>query len=287
MPPTGDAAMATRLPTDPTGWMCLGVDFTSSPSPRKPIVIARGAIRDGGLHLLALDKLVTLEQFREALRLPGPWIGAFDLPFGLPREFVQGQGWPLQWAACMAHYCGLPREQLRQSFKAWCDARPVGSKFAHRATDRLAGSSPSMKWVNPPVAWMMHAGVPCLREAGVHLPGLADGDRARVALEGYPGMLARRIDKRSYKSDARAGDTAARRAVRKALVDALLRGQVPVGLALRSPDDLLVQLVDEPGADALDAVFCLAQAAWAARHHRQGYGLPTVFDPLEGWIVGA
>jgi hypothetical protein len=28
-----------------------------------------------------------------------------------------------------------------------------------------------MKWVNPPVAYMLHAGVPLLIDAGVHLPG--------------------------------------------------------------------------------------------------------------------
>jgi len=38
-----------------------------------------------------------------------------------------------------------------------------------------------MKWVNPPVAFMMHAGVPLLIEAGVHFPGLHDGDKQRVA----------------------------------------------------------------------------------------------------------
>lgn len=40
-----------------------------------------------------------------------------------------------------------------------------------------------MKWVNPPVAFMLHAGVQLLRRAGVHLPGLEEGDRSRVALE--------------------------------------------------------------------------------------------------------
>ena len=29
-----------------------------------------------------------------------------------------------------------------------------------------------MKWVNPPVAFMLHAGVPLLLEAGAMLPGL-------------------------------------------------------------------------------------------------------------------
>ncbi len=37
-----------------------------------------------------------------------------------------------------------------------------------------------MKWVNPPVAYMLHAGVPRLLRAGVHLPGLHAGDETRV-----------------------------------------------------------------------------------------------------------
>ena len=50
-----------------------------------------------------------------------------------------------------------------------------------------------MKWVNPPVAYMLDAGVPLLRQAGVHLPGLQMGDVRRVALEPYPGLLAREV----------------------------------------------------------------------------------------------
>ena len=37
-----------------------------------------------------------------------------------------------------------------------------------------------MKWVNPPVAFMLHAGVTLLIDAGVHLPHLHPGDRCSV-----------------------------------------------------------------------------------------------------------
>ena len=143
-----------------------------------------------------------------ALREPGPWVGAFDFPFGLPRELVQALGWPRQWLPLMRHYQALDRPRSARTFKAFCDARPAGAKFAHRACDRPAGSSPSMKWVNPPVAYMLHAGVPLLIDAGVHLPGLHAGDRGRVALEAYPGLLARElIGTRSYKADDAARQT--------------------------------------------------------------------------------
>ena len=36
-----------------------------------------------------------------------------------------------------------------------------------------------MKWVNPPVAYMLHAGVPLLLDAGVHLPAVHEGHELR------------------------------------------------------------------------------------------------------------
>ena len=69
-----------------------------------------------------------------------------------------------------------------------------------------------MKWVNPPVAFMLHAGIGLLLDAGVQIATLHPGDPARVALEGYPGLLARElIGRRSYKSDTRAMQTPERR----------------------------------------------------------------------------
>ncbi|MEY2617245.1 MAG: hypothetical protein RL522_247 [Pseudomonadota bacterium] len=203
----------------------LGCDFSSSPSKRKPIVLARGERRGDAVRLDRLEKLLTLEAFGQWLAAPGGWVGGFDVPFGLPRELVEHLGWPLQWADCMAHYASLSRAQIRETFAAFCDARPAGGKFAHRAFDRQAGSSPSMKWVNPPVAYMLHAAVPLLLKAGVHLPGLHVGDTRRVALEAYPGLLARElIERRSYKSDDAAKQTPERLIARKDLLEALRQG---------------------------------------------------------------
>ena len=44
-------------------------------------------------------------------------------------------------------------------------------------------------------------------------------------------------------------------------------------------------LAYDASGDALDAVPCLVQAAWAARHGAPRYGLPEHLDPLEGWIL--
>lgn len=271
-----------------------GCDFSSAPSRRKPIVLARGGLRAGRVLLERLETFETLNGFGQRLAGPGHWVGGFDLPFGLPRELVEQLGWPTDWLACMRHYAALSRAEIRECFAAFCAARPAGGKFAHRATDRPAGSSPSMKWVNPPVAYMLHAGLPLLLEAGVSLPGLCSGDEARVALEAYPGLLARSVlGARSYKSDDKAKQTPERLIARKDLLHALEQGTAPLlqaaGLQLKLSHAQHDELVADASGDRLDAVLCLLQAAWALAQQQGGharYGLPD-FDPLEGWIVTA
>ncbi len=278
-----------------SAWPLLGCDVTSSPSRRKPVVVALGHVREQrGLLLVELDTFHRFEQLQDwsdFLHQPTPWVGGFDAPFGLPRELVQNLGWPLQWSACMQHYAALERSTIRDTFAAFCQARPAGAKFAHRQTDKPAGSSPSMKWINPPVAFMLQVTVPRLLAAGVHLPGLHEGDRSRVALEAYPGLLARElIGTRSYKSDDRARQTPERLIARKDLLEALAQGRTRLGLRLRLTAAQHDALVADASGDTLDAVLCMVQAAWAAQRHAQGdalYGLPPDLDPLEGWIVTA
>ena len=148
-----------------------------------------------------------------------------------------------------------------------------------------------MKWVNPPVAFMLHAGVPRLIDAGVHLPGLHAGDAGRVALEAYPGLLAREVlGRRSYKSDTRAQQTPERLLARKDLITGLEKGETRLGLRLKLRNAQRDALADDASGDSLDAVLCLLQAAWAERAHAAGdplYGLPPTLDPLEGWIATA
>jgi len=273
--------------------LLLGCDFSCAPSARKPIVLALGHATAGGVALSRLERFASLEAWCRWLAGQPAWIGAFDFPFGLPRELVAHLGWPMQWQPLIAHYAGLDRTLIRQTFAAFCAARPVGGKFAHRATDAPAGSSPSMKWVNPPVAFMLHAGVPRLLAAGAALPGLHVPEKAgtRIALEGYPGLLARElIGRRSYKSDEAALQTAVRRDARAELLAALEGGATRLGLGLAMGDAEREMLLADARGDCLDAALCLVQAAWGAARRASagpGYGLPAAMDPLEGWIVTA
>jgi len=269
--------------------LLFGCDFSSAPTARKPIVVATGGLGGADCVVLhGLQRFSTLDAWGDWLRATPAWTGGFDFPFSLPRELVEHLRWPLKWEPLMAHYAGLSRAEIRETFAAFCAGRPVGGKFAHRAADGPAGSSPSMKWVNPPVAYMLHAGVPRLLAAGVHLPGLQDGDMRRVALEGYPGLLARELlGSRSYKSDDKAKQTPERLIARKDLITALENGQTRLGLRLKVSHAQRDSLADDASGDSLDAALCLMQAAWAQRQGAPRYGLPLEMDPLEGWIVTA
>src|SRR5215212_9968568 len=73
-------------------WLLAGIDFTCSPSRKKPITVATGRLAGDRLQLIGIAALDTLAAFEGWLQTPGPWLGAFDFPFGLPRMFVDAHG---------------------------------------------------------------------------------------------------------------------------------------------------------------------------------------------------
>ncbi len=275
------------------GYLCAmstlyGIDFTSSPSSRKPVTVACGHVADDGVLILeSIERLPAWSAFEAFLMRPGPWLGAFDFPFGLPRESVLEHGWPTDWAGMVRAVSLLSRNEFKTLADAERAPRPVGQKYTHRATDRPAGSHSPMKFVNPPVGWMFQEGARRLLEAGVHLPGMHGGDGSRVALEAYPGWLARSIVPASYKSESATGQMQARLANRMLIIEALQRGAHPLGVPLRGDDTALLDAMATDGTgDLLDCVLCLVEAAWAWTRRDAGYGLPLQIDPVEGWIVG-
>lgn len=266
-------------------WPIHGVDFTSRPRPRKPITVASGRIRRTSFLLEGIEEFSVWEDFESWLRRPGPWIAGFDFPFGLPREAVADLGLPISWPQLVGHCRRLGREEFRAMLDCYRESQPAGKRYAHRAADHPAGSHSPLKLVNPPVGLMFLEGAPRLLDAGVTIPGLHAGDPQRVALEAYPGFSARRLVKVSYKNDAPAKQTPARRRARKAIVVALTTTGNPFGFSLAGSQQLLHSLVQDATGDHLDAVLCAMQAAWACQRRDENYGLPAYIDPLEGWIA--
>ena len=264
----------------------FGVDFTSAPSRRKPITVAHGWLEGAAVRLDRLDLLPDWPAFEALLSQPGPWLGGFDFPFGLPREGVEALGWPLDWRGLVRHCGALGKPAFRASLDADRLARPAGARYPHRATDRPARSHSPFKLVNPPVGLMFLEGAPRLLAAGVSIPGLCDGDARRIALEAYPGLLARAIESASYKSDERRKQTSERESARKRILAALLAGSHPLALRLECESATRELLVADASGDSLDAALALVQAAWAWQRRERNFGLPEAIDPVEGWILG-
>lgn len=261
----------------------FGIDFTSAPSRRKPLVIARCTLTGTVLRLVDIALLHTFAQFEDALQRPGPWIAAMDFPFGQSRRFVEGVGWPAHWAGYVGAAAQLDRAGFRQLLELYKAPRPAGDKEHRRATDVRAGSISPQKLYGVPVALMFFEGARRLLAAGVKVPGLHQGDAQRIVVEGYPGMIARRlIDRRSYKSDDRARQSAAQLQARRDILH-LLKQQAPerYGLTVEAPEEIC----DDPGADHLDALLCAVQAAWAWQQRDRNFAAPANGDRVEGWIA--
>jgi len=272
--------------------MVFGVDFSSAPSIKKPITAAVGQLisSPNGGAVYKMQRVIPLHSFFEFnhfLTQPGPWLAGFDLPFSLPRQLIEHYGWPTHWPDFIDWYGNQSRASLRDAFKAFCNARPAGQKYVYRKTDRPAGSSPAMRWTNPPVAWMLHAGAPMLKAAGLNLPGLYPGidtlHSERIGLEAYPGFTARKVTRASYKSDDKTKHTADRKNARQEILTALCKGSAGLKVQLKITPHWKSRLIDDGSGDLMDAAICALQAAHAAL--QPNFGFPKDLDTLEGWIA--
>ena len=265
-----------------------GVDFTSAPGRRKAITVASGTLKGRRMAVTEIHSLESWPQFEAWLATPGPWIGGFDFPSGLPREAVCDLGWPQDWETLVAHCARLGRVRLREALDSYRAGRPVGDKYPHRRGDLAAGSHSPVKLVNPPVALMFLEGAPRLARSGVHVPGLHAGDESRIALEAYPGYGVRVLNggarPGSYKNDAKSKQTPAQEKLRLKIVRQVVEEGLG-GIVLSAGAPLLASLVEDGSGDRLDAVLCALQAAQCWRLRGKNFGLPAELDPLEGWIA--
>jgi hypothetical protein len=265
----------------------FGLDFTSAPGRRKPLIVLGCTLEKDSLRVEDSETLTDFGGFEDFLQRRGPWVCGMDFPFGQPRSLIATLGWPESWEGYVGEVGRLPKEEFEDKIRADMETRPAGSKWRYRLADRRSGSSSAMMLFRVPVGKMFYQGAPRLLASGVRVePCRRNGDE-RVAIEAYPAVVARRfLGRTAYKRDG-VPDTPERRSARETLLAGLESALLKevYGFAVEMNARWRDEFVRDPSADALDSLLCAVQAAWAYEMRNEGYGVPPECDPDEGWIL--
>jgi hypothetical protein len=263
----------------------FGIDFTSSPSARKPLVCACGRLRGRRLAIDELLRWTDYEPWERLLQRTALATMGVDFPLGLPREALLHWGWPLGWQEYVECVARLTKAEFVKQVDAFRATRPPGAKHPLRQTDAAArGLSPLMVH-GVPVGRMFYEGATRVARAGSRVLPQRPRGGATLVLEVYPALAARRLlGGASYKSEAQgdAGRTEFRSLVLRSLASA--NGVATYGLRLELSAGVRQAALEDPRGDALDAVLACLQAAWAV-------ATPGIVERLEardvceGWIA--
>lgn len=266
-----------------------GLDFTSSPSRRKPITCACCELYDTILTVKSCLKLTSFNEFETFLRSDGPWLAALDFPFGQPRKLIANLGWPHNWQGYMSIIASMSKAEFEDTLHSYRASRLPGDKLHLRATDQLAGAISPMMLHRVPVGKMFFQGATRLLNSPISILPCRPTPDNRIVVEGYPAQVARKlIGRRSYKSDMRGQQTFDRETARREIVRGLRSERLAgrYGLSMAMSDESEEMLLQDGMGDMLDAVLCAVQAGWAYIERKRGYGIPVGCDRDEGWIMG-
>jgi len=262
-----------------------GLDFTSSPSKRKPITCTVCTLEER-LELIQITKLTFLAAFETFLATEGSWLAGIDAPLGQPRKLIENLGLPQSWSGYVAHFGAMDKAEFVATLDSYRAGRPVGDKEHQRHVDKLARAISPMKLYGVPVGKMFFELAPRLLKTDLNLPLLRPTSDTRTVLETYPALVARRfIGRQSYKSDTPSKQINEHREARARIVQGLLSDATVEFYDARVSltEDQQRELVNDPKADVLDAFLCALQAAWASTQPH--YSIPKSADGLEGWIA--
>jgi hypothetical protein len=261
----------------------VGVDFTSAPKRDKRITVAIGTLKNG-LLISEVNEFSDWPAYELWLGSDDSWIGGFDFPFGLPEKFVKQQKWTGTWPEMVAKCVAGGKESFVElGMRAFMAAKSPEDK--HRRTDLKTGShSPLKTNTNPPVGKMFYEGTWRLLTHGIRIPALNETGSSKIALEAYPGFLAKEIGFHQYKNDKPSNARKHQRA-RREILQTLHDGTNPLGFKVNVAADILERAQTDGSGDVLDAILCAVQAAWASDKPR--FGIPEDVLSCEGWIITA
>jgi hypothetical protein len=266
----------------------MGIDFTSAPSARKPISCAEAHLGGEVLVFHELKGVRSFQDFEALLSGSPPWVAGIDFPFGQSRRLLANLGWPLQWESYVTLVAGMSKSEFVRVLEEYKADRPAGDREHKREIDRRASSISPQKLYGVPVGKMFFEGAPRLLHSPASIMPVRPRHDARIILEAYPAIVARRfIGRRSYKNDTSAKQTPQLREVRLEIIQGIRsQGFSEVyGFEIDLPASFQTICVEDATGDYLDAVLCCLQAAWAWQQRDNHYGMPENVDNLEGWIA--
>lgn len=278
----------------PTLW---GIDFTSAPSPQKPIVAVEGKVHHQSIEVVACHRWYSLADFVEWLYHPGyqPWYAGLDIPLGFPEDFLCEVGWLRDtWEATYTTIGALPKADYIHTIRQYQLAKPSGQKEPRRACDIQASAKSPTKVYQVPLAKMLYEGGTRLAKANhIHIwPGRLLANAPCHAVEVYPALVIRYLlaqsdwlQHQSYKT-GEVGDTQ-QADVRQWLLASLQNpqrtGRYDYHLVIS--DNLDDHIIQDSHGDIVDALACLLQVGWVYKYYQRLGGLFPNAKPLEGWIV--
>lgn len=261
----------------------LGLGFTSSSSGSKANHLVEGWLDGAVFRVESVRALKGRQELVELLAGVGTSVLGIDFPFGLPKAFVQAEGWRPVWEGYVEAATRLPFNEFRGRIERFRAGRPDGQKEPKRPVDVLARSQSPLTTVRTPVANMFHAGAPLLLAAPCDvLPFRMDGSQT-VVVESYPALVARQLVAGNRYKDGEAAQT---REVRDAILRRIKRGDLSAVYGLNIAVSVALELsclADEHG-DVLDSLLSAIQAAWACRQRNTNWGVPAGVEQ-EGWIT--
>ncbi len=268
----------------------FGLDFTSAPTEKKPLVCAHGYGRSKSeLSISKLESWTNFEGFEEFLSRNGPWIGGFDFPFGIPISFLKDNHLPLDWNNYVNSLGRLPKKEFEQKVKNFKNAQPKGLKELPRITDAIHQAKSPLKAVNPPLIKMFYEGAKRLANSGVSVIPFHHPKDNRIVFETYPALLSR-LFTGSYKSDSASSNKKELQTCRQKILDGILSDYLVknLGFSLNIEEDVKQILLKDNSGDSLDSVLCCIQAYWSFLQGWPHFGINSKNHSTiksEGWIV--
>lgn len=237
------------------------------------------------MNVRDVTRLESFDASERFLNTGSAWHAAFDFPFAQPRRLLSNIGVPAQWDESVRYFGSFSRDGFVTLLNGYRSTRPAGDKQHFRVVDALARSCSPMTLYGTPVGKMFYEGAPRLLEADVSILPMRPREVKRVAVEGYPKLVAERFaGRRKYKAEELRKQTLDDQRTRKQILQGVARHSCAhFGFPVRVARAVRELALADGAGDVLDAILCAVQAAWSARHASRG--IPAGCDAIEGWIV--